>query len=52
MRELTDFERWVVNELEKLEKQNLILHKKDKETALRIRDLEVSRRVDASIIKY
>jgi hypothetical protein len=40
MRGLTKFENWTANELEKLEKQNLILHKKDKEAALKIKALE------------
>tara|TARA_R110002124_G_C8785887_1_gene501179 strand:- start:364 stop:543 length:180 start_codon:yes stop_codon:yes gene_type:complete len=40
MRELTDFEKWVVSELEKLEKQNLSLHKRAKEDAFNIKRLE------------
>jgi hypothetical protein len=40
MRELTAFENWIVNELEKLEKQNTSLHKRAKESAFKIRNLE------------
>ena len=40
MRELTAFENWIVNELEKLEKQNTSLHKRAKEDAFQIRNLE------------
>jgi hypothetical protein len=40
MNELTDFERWVVDELQILEKQNQSLHKRAEEDAFKINRLE------------